>query len=223
VQQAIDAAEIDECAVIGDVLDNTLDNLAFFEVLDDFRTLFSTGLFENRTTRYNDVAAALVHLEDFEGLWVVHQRRNVADRTNVDLRTWKEGNSAIQIDGEATLDLVEDNAFDAFASFELGFELDPALFAASLLARQNGFAQSIFNALNVNFDFVADLQAAVFRTCAEFLKRDAAFNLEANVNDRNVFFNRRYNTLGYIAFGKIIGRKGLFKQRCEIVARGGSY
>ena len=39
VQQAVDAAEVDERTVIGDVLDHAVDDLAFFELLDDFRTL----------------------------------------------------------------------------------------------------------------------------------------------------------------------------------------
>jgi hypothetical protein len=119
VQQAVDAAEVDERTVIGDVLDDAVDNLAFFEVLDDFRTLFSAGFFKNGTTRNDDVAATLVHLEDFEGLRVVHQRGYVADRTDVDLRTRQEGNGAVEIDGEATLDLVEDHAFDALAGLNL--------------------------------------------------------------------------------------------------------
>ncbi len=144
VQQAVDAAEVNERTVIGDVLDDAFNNLTLFEVLDDFRTLFGTRLFENRAARDNDVAAALVHLEDFEGLRVVHERRDVADRTDVDLRTRKEGNSAVEIDGETTLDLVEDDAFDAFAGFKLLFQAAPALFAASLLARQNSFARARF-------------------------------------------------------------------------------
>ncbi len=223
VQQAVDAAEVNERTVIGDVLDDAVNNLAFFEVLNDFRTLLGTGLFENRTARNDDVAATLVHLEDFEGLRVVHQRRYVADRTNVDLRTRKEGNSAVEIDREAALDLVEDNAFNALASFELGFELDPALFAASLLARQNGFAQSVFDALDINFDFVADFQRAVLGLGTEFLERNAAFDLEANVNNRDILFDGRYDALGNVAFGQVVGSKGLFEQGCEIVARGGSY
>ncbi len=91
MQQTVDAAEVNERTVIGDVLDDAFDNLAFFEVLNDFRTLLGTGLFQNGTARNDDVAATLVHLEDFEGLRVVHQRGNVADRTDVDLRARQEG------------------------------------------------------------------------------------------------------------------------------------
>ena len=91
MQQAVDAAEINERTVIGDVLDDAVDDLAFFEVLDDFRTLFGAALFKNGAARHDDVAAALVHLEDFEGLRVVHQRGDVADRADVDLRARQEG------------------------------------------------------------------------------------------------------------------------------------
>src|SRR5690606_31849205 len=140
MEQAVDAAEVDERTVVGDVLDHALDHLTLFEVLDDLRALLCTALFEHGAARHDDVAAAAIHLEDLEGLRVVHQRRDVADRTDVDLRARQEGHGAVQIDREAALDLVEDDAFDALAGVELGFEADPAFLAASLLARQHGFA-----------------------------------------------------------------------------------
>src|SRR5216684_3851954 len=68
VQEAVDAAEIDERTVIGDVLDDAVDDLALFEVLHQFLALFGAGLFENRAARHHDVAAAAIHLEDLERL-----------------------------------------------------------------------------------------------------------------------------------------------------------
>src|SRR5450631_3564503 len=68
VQQAVDAAEVDERAVIGDVLDDAVDDLAFFEILHQFLALFGTGFFENRAARHHDIAAAAIHLEDLERL-----------------------------------------------------------------------------------------------------------------------------------------------------------
>ncbi|EGE57140.1 hypothetical protein RHECNPAF_470013 [Rhizobium etli CNPAF512] len=223
VQQAVDAAEVDERTVIGDVLDDAVNNLAFFEVLNDFRTLLGTGFFQNRPARYDDVAAALVHLEDFEGLRVVHQWGNVADRADIDLRTRQEGDRAVEVDREAALDLVEDHAFDALAGFELGFELDPAFFAASLLARQNGFAKRVFDALDIDFDFVADLQRTVLGACAEFLERDAAFNFEADVDNGHVLLDTRDDALGDIAFCEVVLCERLFEKSCEILAGGSCY
>src|SRR6202040_2354096 len=57
VQQAVDAAEIDERAVIGDVLDHAVDDLALFEILHQFLALLGAGLFQHGAARYPDVAA----------------------------------------------------------------------------------------------------------------------------------------------------------------------
>ena len=66
VEQTIDAAEINECAVIRDVLHNTINHLAFSQVLHQFRTLFSPGLFHDGTARHNDVATPAVHFQNLE-------------------------------------------------------------------------------------------------------------------------------------------------------------
>ncbi len=218
-RQTIDAAEIDERTVIGDVLDNAFNDLTLFEVLDDLGTLFGTALFKNGTARYNDVAAALVHLEDFEGLRVVHQRGNVADRTDVDLRARQEGYGAVEIDGETTLDLIEDHTIDAFAAVELLFETDPAFFAACFFTRQNCFAEGVFDALDVNFNDIARLERTVLGFRAEFLQRNAALDLEAGVDDRHVFFDGDDTALDDITFSKVIGGKGLGEKSFEIFAR----
>ncbi len=68
MQQAVDAAEIDEGAVIGDVLDDALDHLTFFEVGDDLMALLGADLFEHGAARHDDIAAAAIHLQDLERL-----------------------------------------------------------------------------------------------------------------------------------------------------------
>ena len=85
MQQAVDAAEVDEGAVIGDVLDHAFDDLALFEIGDDLMALLGAALFEHRAARDDDIAAAAIHLEDLERLRHAHQRRDVADRPDVDL------------------------------------------------------------------------------------------------------------------------------------------
>src|SRR5271165_5115785 len=85
VQEAVDAAEVDERAVIGEVLDRPLDDLAFGEVGDDLVALLGPALLQNRAARNDDVAAATVHLQNLERLGDIHQRRDVAHRADVDL------------------------------------------------------------------------------------------------------------------------------------------
>src|SRR6266403_2154145 len=118
VQQAVDAAEIHEGAVVGDVLDHAVDDLALFEILHQLLALLGAGLFQHGAAGDHDVAAAAVHLEDLERLRHVHQRRDVADRPDVDLRARQEGDRAVEVDREAALHLVEDDALDLLVALE---------------------------------------------------------------------------------------------------------
>ncbi len=110
MQQAVDAAQIDERTVIGDVLDHTVEHLAFLEAGDQLGALLGAALFEHGAARNDDVAAAAIHLQDLEWLRRAHQRGDVAHRADVDLAARQEGHGAGEIDGKATLDAAEDNA-----------------------------------------------------------------------------------------------------------------
>ena len=113
VQQAVDAAQIHEGAVIGDVLDHAFDHLAFGEGGDQLGTLLGALFFQHGAARHHDVAAAAIHFQDLERLRLVHQRADIAHRAHVDLAAGKERHRAVEIDGEAALDAAEDHAGDA--------------------------------------------------------------------------------------------------------------
>jgi hypothetical protein len=68
-------------------------------------------------------------------------------------------------------------------------ELDPAFLAARLLARHDGLAERVLDALDIDLDLVAGLQRAVLGLGAEFLQRDAALDLEAHIDDGHVLFD----------------------------------
>ena len=160
VQEAVDAAEIDERAIVGEVLDRAVDDLPFGEVGDDLVALLGPALLEHRAAGDDDVAAPPVHLEDLERLRHVHQRPDVAHRADVDLAARQEGDRPVEIDGEAALDLVEDDAFHLLVFLEGLFELDPALLAPRLVARNDGFAQRVLDPLEIDLDLVAEARAA---------------------------------------------------------------
>ena len=226
VQQAVDAAEIDERAVVGDVLDRAVDDLAFGEVGDDLVALLGAALFEHGAARHDDVAAAAIHLEDLERLRDVHQRRDVAHRADVDLAARQERHGAVEVDGEAALDLVEDDAVDLLALLERLLELDPALLAARLVARDDRFAERVLDALEIDLDLVADARRRVAAVIGEFLQRDAAFGLQTDVDQRHVFFDRDDAALDDRTFEGLVLAVGLVQKGGEILARrrgGGSY
>src|SRR6195952_2410148 len=218
VQQAVDASEVDERTVIGDVLDHAVDDLAFLEILHQLLALFGAGLFQHGTARHHDVAAAAIHLEDLERLRIVHQRCDVADRSDIDLRTRQGGHRAVEVDGEAALDLVEDDAVNLLVVVEGLLELAPAFLAARLVARQHGFAERILDAVEKHLDLVAYLEFAFLAGSGEFTQRHAAFGLEADVDDGHVLLDRNNDALDDGAFLQIAAGKALVEHRGKIVA-----
>ena len=190
VQQAVDAAQIDERAVVGDVLDEAVDDLAFGQLGDDLGALLGARGFQDLAARYDDIAATAVHLQDLEGLRRVHERAHVAHGPHVDLAARQERHGAVEVDGEAALDLVEDDAFDLFLVVELLLEADPAFLAPRLVARQHGFAERVLRALDVDLDGVADLELALLAGQAEFAQLHPAFHLQSDVDDGEILLDR---------------------------------
>ena len=68
VQQAVDAAQVHERAVVGDVLDHAFADFAFLQLADQLGALFGAGFFQDGAAGDDDVAARTVHLEDGERL-----------------------------------------------------------------------------------------------------------------------------------------------------------
>ena len=170
VQEPVDAAEIDEGAVIGDVLHHPVDHLTLCEVGDDLVALLGAGFLEHGAAGDDDIAPAAVHFQDLERLRRLHQRRHVADRADIDLAARQERHGAVEIDGEAALDLVEDDAFDLFLFLESLFELDPAFLAPRLVARNDRLAERVLDPLKINLDLIADGELAFAPGPVKFLK-----------------------------------------------------
>src|SRR5215510_2723574 len=189
VQQAVDAAQIHEGAIVGDVLDHAVDDLALFEVLHQLLALLGAGFFQHGAARDDDVAAAAIHFQDLERLRLIHQRRHIADRPDVDLRARQEGDGAVEIDSEAALDLIEDDALHLLVIVESLFELAPALLAACLVAREHRFAERVLDALEINFHRVADLEVALPARSGELPQRDPALGFGADVDDGEILLD----------------------------------
>ena len=184
VQQAVDPAEIDEGAVLGDVLDHAVDHVALGQPRDDLGPLLGPALLQNGAARHDDVAAPAVHLQDLERLRHVHQRPGVAHRAHVDLAARQERHRAAEVDGEAALDPPEDRALDALLLGVGLLQPVPRLLAARLLAAEHRLAAGVLDAVEIDLDDIADLDLR--RPAAgrgEFLEVDPAFHLVADVDD----------------------------------------
>ena len=183
MQEAVDAAQIHERAVIGDVLDHAVQHLAFGQRAHQAGAVLGAGLFHDGAARHDDVAAAAVHLEDCELLGLAHQRADVAHRADIDLAARQEGHGAREIDGEAAFDPTEDRAHDAFLVVECLLEKGPGFLAARLVARQDGLAFLVLHAIDEDVDHVAFLHfRRAHSPVGEFAQSDAALGLEADID-----------------------------------------
>src|SRR5271166_529819 len=92
VQQAVNAAEINERAVVGQVLHRAGNNAVFLQML----------------ARRHDVAALLVQLDDANLNVVALHPVQVADRAQIDLRTGEKGARAEDVNRQPPLDAIND-------------------------------------------------------------------------------------------------------------------
>src|SRR5450631_4014606 len=90
MQQPVDATQVDEGPVLGEVLDDTLDDLAFLELIERLLLERRSFLLKQHPARQNDVAALLVELDDLEAVALAEQVVEVAHRAKIDLRTRQE-------------------------------------------------------------------------------------------------------------------------------------
>ena len=142
--------------------------------------------------------------------------RDVADGADVDLRARQERHGAVEVDRVAALDLVEDRAVDALVGLEGLLELHPALLAAGLVAGDDGLAERVLDALDIDLDLVADLDRLVAARAGEFLQGDAPFGLGADIDDRDVLLDRDHFALDDRTFADFVRQEGFFEQGREI-------
>src|ERR1043165_3763526 len=182
MQQAVDAAQIDERAVVGDVLDDPLEDLALGECLQGVLLLLGVLLFEQRLAGEHDVAALLVDLDHAHAQFLAAQRIEVAHRANVDLRAGQEG-AHPNVDGEAALDPLDDAADHDLALGVGLLDLVPDLHLFGFFTREDDVTLAIFGALEQDVDDIARLDRDLASFVQEFGGLNDAFRLVAHVDD----------------------------------------
>ena len=186
VQQAVDAAEVDERTVVGEVLDRALDDRAFLQVVHERAALGGELLLHHRAARHDDVIALLVELDDLELERLAFEVRGIAHRAHVDQRAGQERADVVDLDREAALDAAGDDAGDDLGLVECLFESRPGAGALGLLARQARLAGAVFDGVERDFDLIAGLDLDLAAFVLELLEGNDGLGLEADVDDDDV-------------------------------------
>ncbi len=183
VQQAVDATEVDERAVVGDVLDDALDHRAFLQGLEELLALFTLVGLDDGATRHDHVVALAVELDDLELELLALVGRGVLDRTGVDQRARQERTDAVDHDGETALHLAGDETLHQRAGFERLLQLRPGGEALGLVAGQAGLAVAVFQGFDGNRHEIAGLRLNLATIVAELLDGNEALGLESRVDN----------------------------------------
>ena len=185
VQQAVDAAEIDEGAVIGDVLDDAVEDLALLEAGDQLgaRSARLSSSTARRDTTMLPRERSILRI--WKGCGVPSS--GVMSRTGR-ISTWLPGrNATAPLRSTVKPPLTRPKIMPVTRSLRLEalLELGPGLLAPRLLARQLRLAVLVLHALEEDLDDVADLDlGAAGRRSANSLSGDAAFGFEADIDQR---------------------------------------
>ena len=153
VQQAVDAAQVHERAIVGQVLHRARQDGVFAQLLERLGALLALLFFQQLLARDHDVAALLVQLDDADFELVALHAIEIAHRPQINLRARQKRARAQDVDRQAALDAVDDARLDRGLVVvglldlvprpqALGLvvrEVDVAFFGVSLVAHHGDF------------------------------------------------------------------------------------
>src|SRR5579883_2312685 len=185
VQQPVDAAEVDERPVVGDVLDGPLEDDAFLEDLERLLLERRPLALEHGAARDHDVAAGAVELEDRKPSTLADVAVEVARGAEIGVRARQERRHP-DIHLEPALYLADDRALDDPLAVIGALDVAPDLELERLLAGEHDLAGLGVVGLEEDVDLVAlaDRERAV--AVGELVPRDVPLGLVPDVDRHRV-------------------------------------
>ena len=161
VHQAIDAAQVHEHPVRGDVLDRTLEHLTHFEALDDEALLLLELGFDKSLVRHDHVLKLLVDLDNLEFHLLSNVFVEVTDGLHIHLRPGQERLETKHVDNQATLGAAFHRTLDDHV-FVLGLvHLVPSVIDARSLVADHELTIGVFLLFNEHGNLVPSLELGV--------------------------------------------------------------
>ena len=161
VNQAVNAAQVNEYAVGSDVFNHTFEHLAFFESRNNFFFLLFQFFFDKSFVRNNHVFEFRIDFYYLEFHCFVNEDVVISDGFHVDLRTRQECFDAEHVNDHTAFGATFDVAFDYFVVFQRCVYAIPRARSASFFVRENKLSVFVFLAFDIDFYFVADFQFGV--------------------------------------------------------------
>src|SRR5262245_29757753 len=181
VQQPVDAAEVDERTVVGDVFDDALEDDALFEDLECLLLQLRALAFHDRAPRDHDVAARTVELQHRELSALADEAIEIARRANVGVGAGQKRRDA-HVDLQAAFDLADNHAVDRAVVLECLLDVPPDLRLLRLAARQHDAAVLALVGIEEDVDLVPLFYGDLALAGGELVDRDLPFGLVTDVH-----------------------------------------
>jgi len=208
MQEAVDAAQVDEGSVVGDVLHGPGEDHALGEHLQRVLLLLLALLLQHGTARENHVAPPTVELDDPGPHGLPDHRSQVLHRPQVHLGARQERLHA-HVDAEPALDHLDHAPLDRRALLVGLGDGVPHLDLVGLVLGQDDEALGVFLGLEVDLDLLAHLrQTAV---TVELLDRDRALALVADVDQDLAGAHVDDSAADDLALLELTGRRALLE------------
>jgi hypothetical protein len=184
VQQAVDAAKIDERAELGDILDDTFANLARLDLAQELVLQLGAHVFEQLAARHHDVTPDVVDLENLALDGRADVVADVGQPANIDLRRVQKDVDA-DVDEPATLDLARHLTRDNIAFLVLLDDHFPFFLPLGLALRKNDGASLILDSVEQHLNVIADVGRLdlVIAFVVPLVDRDDPFTFVADNDD----------------------------------------
>ena len=221
VKETVEAAEVHEHAVFGDVLGLTGNDLTFGEGLEEILTLGVAFFFKQHTAGHDDVAATAVDLQHAEFVFLVHQSVHVRHGAQVHMGTGEERFHAAQIHSVTALDAAHDTALDDAVLFLHVFELIEELHPLCFFEGQGDGAFLFVLASDEDVHTVAHLHNEIAFGIPEFGGGDLTFRFEIHVTKHIVVIHADNFALDDGSFLEIteVGAEVVFQRAFKIKFR----
>ena len=186
MQQPIDSAKIDKCAIVGEILDHALELRSFLQVLEQLLAFGAVFLLDYRTSGNHHVVALLVKFGDFEFERAPLQKCRVANRPHIHERPRQEGPDQVEIDSKPAANAAADGSLDNLAVVERFLQAGPGTGALGFLPGQAGFAKTILNRIQRDLDLIAYCHFQFAPLIEELVGWNNSFRFQTGVDDDHV-------------------------------------
>ena len=183
VEQAVHAAEVDEGAEVGDVLDHALPHLADGELLHQVLALVGPLVLQDHPPAHDDVPPPLVQLDDLELVGLSQQLVDVGHPAQRDLAAGEERVHPHEVHDHAALDLLDQGAFHRLIALVGHADLLPDPHEVGLLLREDDRAFLVLQVLEEDLDLIALLERL---RVLELVEGHRALGLEPDVEDDGI-------------------------------------